>query len=110
MNLPGADGEGTLLRASATAVERASGVLARATEAVRQLLSPEGTLDRQLLDREQHAVHGLAWLATCVEALRQLQGWGPSGWRRAAAWASSSAACSRSGPASISPGSWAASR
>ena len=28
-----------------------------------------------LLEREQHAVHGLAWLATYVEALRQMQGW-----------------------------------
>ena len=31
--------------------------------------------DPALLEREQHAVHGLAWLATYVEALRQMQAW-----------------------------------
>ena len=31
-----------------------------------------GTIDTRALDREQRATHGLAWLATNVEALRQL--------------------------------------
>ncbi len=63
------------LAASAAALEAAEGLLARATDAVRALVSSEGALDRRLLEREQHAVHGLAWLATYLEALRQLQGW-----------------------------------
>ncbi len=70
-----ADGAAPPLHASAAAVEAAAALLARATDAVRGLASTDGTLDRQRLEREQHAVHGLAWLATCVEALRQLQGW-----------------------------------
>ena len=58
------------------ALDAAQTLLERATEAVRGRLSsghgPEG--DR--LEREQHAAHGLAWLATYVEALRQMQSWG----------------------------------
>lgn len=61
--------------ASAAAAEAAAALLAHAREAVRALVSAEGALDRRLLEREQHAVHGLAWLATYVEALRQMQGW-----------------------------------
>ena len=96
MNLPGADGEGTLLRASATAVDRGPGVLARATEAVRRGEPATARSTAQRLEREQHAVHGLAWLATYVEALRQLQGWARAARGERAASASSSAACSRS--------------
>jgi (2S)-methylsuccinyl-CoA dehydrogenase len=51
-------------------------LLARATDAVRAQVAPHGTMEPALLEREQHAVHGLAWLATYVEALRQMQRWG----------------------------------
>ena len=45
-------------------------------EAVRAPVAPTGQRSsRALLEREQHAAHGLAWLATYVEALRQMQGW-----------------------------------
>ncbi len=64
-----------LLRASARALGAAAELLARATDAVRALVTRDGAIERALLEREQHAVHGLAWLATYVEALRQLQGW-----------------------------------
>jgi (2S)-methylsuccinyl-CoA dehydrogenase len=50
-------------------------VLARATDAVRAAVAPDGGLDPERLEREQHAVHGLAWLATYVEALRQMRDW-----------------------------------
>jgi len=70
MSTPGLE-----LEASAAAVDAAAELLARATDPVRGLVSVDGALDRELLDREQHAVHGLAWLATYVEALRQMQGW-----------------------------------
>jgi (2S)-methylsuccinyl-CoA dehydrogenase len=50
-------------------------LLAQATDAVRSVVAPDGTPDPDRLEREQHAVHGLAWLATYVEALRQLRGW-----------------------------------
>ena len=50
-------------------------LLARAIDAVRTQVARDGALDPDLLEREQHAVHGLAWLATYVEALRQIHAW-----------------------------------
>ncbi|MGH6831660.1 MAG: acyl-CoA dehydrogenase family protein, partial [Methyloceanibacter sp.] len=44
----------------------------RAIEAVAAKVSSGGTIDGAALEREQHAAHGLAWIATYVEALRQL--------------------------------------
>jgi (2S)-methylsuccinyl-CoA dehydrogenase len=64
-----------LLRLTAQAVRAAGALLDHATGAVRELVSRDGALDPELLAREQHAVHGLAWLATSVEAVRQLDGW-----------------------------------
>jgi (2S)-methylsuccinyl-CoA dehydrogenase len=50
----------------------AEAVLGDATAAVRgRVRAEDRTVDR-LLDREQRAAHGLAWLATYVEAIRQL--------------------------------------
>jgi (2S)-methylsuccinyl-CoA dehydrogenase len=43
--------------------------------AVRAVVAPDGAVDALALEREQHAVHGLAWLATYVEALRQVRDW-----------------------------------
>jgi (2S)-methylsuccinyl-CoA dehydrogenase len=56
-------------REAAQAVEA---VLADATLAVRRRVTVDNRMDDRLLDREQRATHGLAWLATYVEALRQL--------------------------------------
>jgi (2S)-methylsuccinyl-CoA dehydrogenase len=54
------------------AVQAAEGVLQDATRAVRARVAKDNqTIDR-LLDREQRATHALAWLATYVEAVRQL--------------------------------------
>ncbi len=54
-------------------VAAASGALRdRATEAVKAKLVADGRIDGAALEREQHAVHGLAWIATYVEALRQI--------------------------------------
>jgi (2S)-methylsuccinyl-CoA dehydrogenase len=64
-----------LLRLSASALGAAARLLERATEAVRARVSSQGALDSERLESEQHAAHGLAWLATYVEALRQMQGW-----------------------------------
>jgi (2S)-methylsuccinyl-CoA dehydrogenase len=47
-------------------------LLADATYKVRQRVSPDGRPAARLFDREQRATHGLAWIATYVEALRQL--------------------------------------
>jgi (2S)-methylsuccinyl-CoA dehydrogenase len=56
-------------------IRAAEALLARATDALRAEVAPDGALEPDLLEREQHAVHGLAWLATYVEALRQIHGW-----------------------------------
>jgi (2S)-methylsuccinyl-CoA dehydrogenase len=47
-------------------------LLADATAKVRGRVVVEGHAVSRLIDREQRAAHGLAWLATYVEALRQL--------------------------------------
>ena len=40
--------------------------------AVAAKLAPDGKIDSAALEREQHAAHGLAWIATYAEALRQI--------------------------------------
>ncbi|WP_207102934.1 acyl-CoA dehydrogenase family protein [Paracoccus shandongensis] len=48
---------------------------ARATEALRGMVSTGGKIDAEALERHQHAAHALSWLATYVESLRQLAAW-----------------------------------
>ena len=50
-------------------------LLVTAKDAARNLVSVGDSIDAERLEREQHAVHGLAWLATYVEALRQMHRW-----------------------------------
>ena len=47
-------------------------LLARAAETLRVRLSDNGKLSAAKIEREQHAAHGLAWLATYVEAIKEL--------------------------------------
>jgi (2S)-methylsuccinyl-CoA dehydrogenase len=49
-----------------------------ARTAVARLLAPEGKLDVALLEREQRAAHGLAWIETTVAALEALVAWAQS--------------------------------
>ena len=46
-----------------------------AKAAVGPLVTKDGKLDRAALDREQHVVHGLAWVATYAETLREVRDW-----------------------------------
>jgi (2S)-methylsuccinyl-CoA dehydrogenase len=63
-------------RLTGDCISAAEALLTRATDAVRAQVAPDGgALDLEAVEREQHAVHGLAWLATYVEALRQIDGW-----------------------------------
>jgi (2S)-methylsuccinyl-CoA dehydrogenase len=55
-----------------SAVDAVAGLVFRGASAVRARVAREGRLAADLIDREQRAVHGLAWLATQVECLRQL--------------------------------------
>jgi len=54
------------------ATRAAEALLAEATAAVRRRVMAEDHLVETLFDREQRATHGLAWLATYVESVRQL--------------------------------------
>ena len=59
-----------LLAGEATAVAEA--LLADAIAEVRARVTVDGRTVGRMLDREQRAAHGLAWLATYVQVLRQL--------------------------------------
>jgi (2S)-methylsuccinyl-CoA dehydrogenase len=50
-------------------------LMARAVERLRLRVSDNGALSAEKLEREQHATHGLAWLATYVEAIREMAGY-----------------------------------
>lgn len=60
-------------------LDEAAGVaadyVASAKAALRPLVSKNGKIDRIALDREQHLVHGLAWIATYAETLREVADW-----------------------------------
>src|SRR4029077_1868817 len=54
------------------ATQAVDALLAEATAAVRKRVTVDDRMVDGLLDREQRAAHGLAWLATYVESVRQL--------------------------------------
>ncbi|MGH6949646.1 MAG: acyl-CoA dehydrogenase family protein [Vitreimonas sp.] len=62
----------THLDAAAGAAERYASA---AKAAVAPLVTRDGKLDRIAVDREQHALHGLAWVATYAETLREVRDW-----------------------------------
>jgi (2S)-methylsuccinyl-CoA dehydrogenase len=64
--------ETDFVRRSQDAAEAAGDVLLEATAAVRARVIKNGCVIDELSDREQRATHALAWLATYVEAMRQL--------------------------------------
>ena len=59
------------LELAAEAAAAAEAILTDATGAIRNRLGQSGRLSAAVLDREQHSTHGLAWLATYVEGIRQ---------------------------------------
>src|SRR5256885_5632854 len=63
---------GNLVTSAQAATSAAEALLADATAKVGERVMLEGRAVARLLDREQRATHGLAWLATYVEAVRQL--------------------------------------
>jgi (2S)-methylsuccinyl-CoA dehydrogenase len=60
-----------LLATCAAALAASDHILAEARTGVRAAIAAVGGD----MDKAQHAAHGLAWLATTVEGLRQLHGW-----------------------------------
>ena len=57
------------------AVFAAEGLFAAARQSLRARLAASGKVDARTLDQHQRAAHGLSWLATYVEALRQMARW-----------------------------------
>jgi len=64
-----------LLGLTAKAVPPVETLLDIATSRVRDTVSADGRVSAGLLEAHQTAAHGLAWLATYVESLRQMQKW-----------------------------------
>lgn len=64
-----------LLDLTGEAIAPIEALLARATETVKSRVAVGNRLDPDLLETEQTATHGLAWLATYVESLRQMHLW-----------------------------------
>ena len=69
---PVAGTESGLLASAAEAVAAVEALLAEATVSLRSRLAPDGKLSSSAFDRDQHAAHCLAWLATYVESVRRL--------------------------------------
>ena len=64
-----------LLRLAADALLPVNDILDKAKASVRQLVSHDGRVSNDLIEANQTAAHGLAWLATYSQALQQMQLW-----------------------------------
>ncbi len=64
-----------LLTLTGAAIAPAESVLEAAKARLREMVVEEGRVSSRKLEAHQCAAHGLAWLATYVEALRQMQTW-----------------------------------
>jgi (2S)-methylsuccinyl-CoA dehydrogenase len=64
-----------LLRLTAATIPVLGSLLATAKDRVRKTVTEDGRVCGALLEKNQFAAHGLAWLATYVEALTQMQAW-----------------------------------
>ncbi len=64
-----------VLTLTGAAIAPAEAVLDKAKASVRALCEQDGRVSGGLIEQHQGAAHGLAWLATYVESLRQMQAW-----------------------------------
>ena len=64
-----------LIEAMGQAVGSVESYFSAAKAGVAALVVVNGKVDRVRLDQEQHAAHGLAWVGTYVETLRQVHDW-----------------------------------
>jgi len=64
-----------LLAVTGAAVPPVEAVLEQAKKIVRSRVEVDGRVSAREVEKEQTATHGLAWLATYVESLRQMQKW-----------------------------------
>ena len=64
-----------LLKLTAAALPPLDAVLQKAVTRVREMVTADGRVSAPLIEAHQTAAHGLAWLATYTQALRQMQAW-----------------------------------
>ncbi len=64
-----------LLELTAQAIPAAEAFETAARAALARRVAPSGKVDGAALEREQFAAHGLAWLATYVASLREMDRW-----------------------------------
>ncbi|MBB3992659.1 (2S)-methylsuccinyl-CoA dehydrogenase [Sulfitobacter undariae] len=64
-----------LLEQTAATLAPVEAILTRATDTVRAMVTDSGRVSNPLVEANQTAAHGLAWLATYAQALRQMQSW-----------------------------------
>ncbi|MEN8891542.1 acyl-CoA dehydrogenase family protein [Planktotalea arctica] len=64
-----------LLQMTKAAIGPVEAILEIAREKIRAQVTESGRISGALIEENQTASHGLAWLATYVESLRQMQGW-----------------------------------
>ncbi len=64
-----------LLSLTAAALPAVDDVVARAKTSVRELVTDGDRISGKLIEANQTAAHGLAWLATYQQALQQMQNW-----------------------------------
>ncbi|WP_170445929.1 acyl-CoA dehydrogenase family protein [Ruegeria arenilitoris] len=64
-----------LLTLTGAALPAVQSVFDRARDAVREVVSAEGRVSGALVEANQTAAHGLAWLATYNQSLQQMQKW-----------------------------------
>ncbi|WP_406648012.1 acyl-CoA/acyl-ACP dehydrogenase [Aliisedimentitalea scapharcae] len=64
-----------LLTLTAAALPPVTQLFEQGREAVRALVSQDGRVSGKLMERHQSAAHGLSWLATYEQSLKQMQAW-----------------------------------
>ncbi|NVO28749.1 acyl-CoA/acyl-ACP dehydrogenase [Donghicola sp. C2-DW-16] len=64
-----------LLGLTEAAIAPAEAILEQALNTVRAIVSDGGRISNDLVEQNQTAAHGVAWLATYVEALREMHRW-----------------------------------
>ena len=64
-----------LLSLTGAAVAPVEQILKIATDKVRALVSVDGRVSNAIVEQNQTAAHGLAWLATYAQSLREMQNW-----------------------------------
>ncbi|MEX1661611.1 acyl-CoA dehydrogenase family protein [Thioclava sp. 15-R06ZXC-3] len=64
-----------LLTRSEAALPELAALVSQATEALRAKVSKDGRISGALLEAHQYQAHGLAWLTTYEQSLKQLHGW-----------------------------------